>query len=283
MERLRLGIIGHGFVGGAIDTGFALNVDKFIVDPKYDTTIDQLMEFQPNIVFVAVPTPMNYETGEIDPKILATVVHDLYDRKYTGTLVIKSTVTPDHLESYLKYFPGLVYNPEFLTERNANVDFINPPMHIIGTKWFSSFTDTVYAYQQHSLCKECPIISVTPQEASLIKYTINSFLSVKVTFFNEINRLYNAMGLKDFETFTDILKLDERMGQTHMNVPGPDGKPGFGGTCFPKDTNALIKFGEKKGSKLPLLFSAVLENEIDRPEYMVKGSPQIPSWLMKGK
>ena len=97
--------------------------------------------------------------------------------------------------------------------------------------------------------------------ASLIKYTINSWLATKVTFFNELHELHEASGsMSDWESFTEMLSNDPRMGNTHMQVPGPDGKKGFGGHCFPKDTEAFLHYANKKNTDLSVLKKAVSKN-----------------------
>ena len=127
---MKLGIVGHGFVGSAVNQGFTKNVNKYIVDPKYysSNTIESLIQFKPNATFVAVPTPQ-LETGECNTDILQEVLQKL--NKYKGHLVIvKSTVPAYKLQAIQEQCVDLkiVYNPEFLTEKNHVEDFRNPPM-----------------------------------------------------------------------------------------------------------------------------------------------------------
>ena len=99
--------------------------------------------------------------------------------------------------------------------------------------------------------------------ASMLKYTVNSWLATKVAFFNELHELFEQSGSNcTWEQFTDMLQRDHRMGGSHMQVPGPDGQFGFGGTCFPKDTNALLYYAKLTAEKNPLtiLDSAVKSN-----------------------
>ena len=83
--------------------------------------------------------------------------------------------------------------------------------------------------------------------ASLIKYTINSFLSIKVIFFNEMKSIFDNLRFTKDEwlDFTKYLSQDKRIGRFSYDVPGPDGRYGFGGPCFPKDVNALIKYSKE--------------------------------------
>lgn len=262
-NNLKLGIIGAGFVGGSVIAGFNKNVEQFIVDPVYNnSTIQDLLDFEPSITFVCVPTAQQTSHDDVNVSIVRQVLSDLYDRNYKGIVVIKSTITPKHLTAMKKDFGvKIVYNPEFLTEANAHADFINPNMQVLGGKWKDC--DAVEkAYNRHSSVKVVPTYKVDLITASLIKYTINSWLATKVTFFNEIHELFQASGaISDWEQFTDMLASDPRIGDSHMQVPGPDGQKGFGGHCFPKDTNALNYYAKLSGVKLDVLKKVISKNK----------------------
>lgn len=266
MSNLVLGVIGAGFVGGSVINGFDTEtVDMHIVDPhKNDTTIKQLCAAGPHLIFVCVPTPES-KTGEVDVSIAEQVLSEINKHEYNGVVVIKSTITPDHLTRFKKKFKlKLVYNPEFLTEANAHADFINPPMQILGGKWRDC--DWVEkAYVRHSKVKIVPTFKTDLITASLLKYTINSYLATKVTFMNEIYELHQASGAgSSWEQFTDMLQRDSRIGNSHLQVPGPDGKFGFGGHCFPKDTSGLLAFAQKHDVDLDVLAKAVSKNKKQR-------------------
>ena len=110
------------------------------------------------------------------------------------------------------------------------------------------------------------VIQCKPSEAEMIKYLKNVFLSVKVGFFNELESICSEMDI-DYENVRCIATQDKRIGSGHTKVPGHDGKRGFGGTCFPKDTNALAKFAEENVVLAPILNAVIKRNEeIDRPE-----------------
>ena len=243
---MKLGIVGHGFVGTAVDHGFTKDVQKFIVDPKHNSTntIEDLIAFRPDAVFVAVPTPM-LETGECNTEILEGVMQQLNNSK--GLLVIvKSTVPAYRLQAIQEQCINLrtVYNPEFLTEKNYIEDFRHPAMHVFGG--INADTDAVEKlYLEHSDCKECPVYKTDMVTASMVKYCLKSFLATKVTFMNEMyDVLKNAKG-SDWNTFAKIVQTDPRIGVTHMRVPGNDGQRGYAGSCFPKDTNALAWFARE--------------------------------------
>ncbi len=255
---MKLGIIGHGFVGKAVDNGFNREVEKYIVDPKYgDKTIESVIAAGVKTVFVCVPTPMS-EGGEIDISIVSSVLElldQLGDQDKKILTILKSTVTPQHVKNFETTYSNLdmVYNPEFLTEKNYLEDFIKPTMHVLGGK--EEFTKLVEKlYLEHSQCHECPVFHMDGVTASFIKYTMNTFLAMKVIYFNQMYDVFKAMNSEtSWETFISIVGEDPRMGNTHMMVPGNDGRRGFGGSCFPKDTEALIAFAKEQGADFTLL------------------------------
>jgi len=193
---------------------------------------------------VAVPTPQ-LESGECNTEILETVMQQLNNSK--GLLVIvKSTVPAYKLQKIQEECINLkiVYNPEFLTEKNYINDFVNPPMHVFGG--INADTDAVEKlYLEHSDCKECPVYKTDMVTASMVKYCINSFLATKVTFMNEMYDVLRAARGADWNTFTKIIANDPRIGKSHMRVPGNDGQRGYAGSCFPKDTAALAWFARE--------------------------------------
>jgi len=243
---MKLGIVGHGFVGTAVDHGFTRDIQKFIVDPKHNSTntIEDLIKFKPDATFVAVPTPQ-LESGECNTEILEGVMQQLNTSK--GLLVIvKSTVPAYKLQKIQEECINIriVYNPEFLTEKNYIDDFVNPAMHVFGG--MNKDTDAVEKlYLEHSDCKECPVYKTDLITASMVKYCINSFLATKVTFMNEMYDVLKAARGADWNTFTNIIANDPRIGKSHMRVPGNDGQRGYAGSCFPKDTAALAWFARE--------------------------------------
>lgn len=257
---MNLGIIGRGFVGSAVANGFNKDCNQIIVDPKYtDNTIEDVLDCK--LVFVCVPTPVS-EDGSCNTTIANDVLTELNRLQYKGVVVIKSTIIPDYLHEFKKEFElKIVYNPEFLTEANANEDFKNPPFQVFGGKWRDCEV-VEKAYLRHSSVRIVPTFKVDLTTASLLKYTINSWLATKVTFFNELKQLHElGSSMVSWEQFTDMLSRDERMGNSHMKVPGPDGQPGFGGHCFPKDTEALLHYANKKNIKMSVLRKAVSTNK----------------------
>jgi len=235
-KKINIAIIGHGFVGKAVDYGFPdTSCNKFIIDPKYQNEIKDLTKYDIDFAFVCVPTPMN-NNGSIDSSIIENVLDDI--SKYTdATIIVKSTVIPDVIDNLDFDF---VYNPEFLTENNANQDFVNPSLHVLGGP--ANLTTKVEdLYNKYSLCKPCPVHHMRPIDASFVKYGVNCFLATKVLWFNQFFDIIEKAG-GNFNKIIGAITNDERIDKSHTTVPGFDGKRGYGGACFPKDTNAFLSY-----------------------------------------
>lgn len=231
----KIGVVGHGFVGQAVENAFRKDFcEVLIADPKYDTCVDDVTEC--GVVFVCVPTPMG-DDGEVDASIVVDVVEELLI--YSDcTIVIKSTVTPMHLEQFASN-SRVIYNPEFLTEANAKDDFINAKFHVLGGD-LTKCMELEYLYKVFSHCSiDAKFFIMSMIEASFVKYGINTFLATKVTFFNQLKDECDKWNA-NFDTVRGAIGGDRRIGRSHTQVPGPDGKRGFGGACFPKDTAALL-------------------------------------------
>lgn len=267
-SKFKLAIVGHGFVGKAVDFGFEhAAVKKLLIDPKYGSTIDDLEAFQPNLTFICVPTPMK-DNGRVD----ATAVEDavlkaLYHTN--GGVALKSTVTPDVLERLLntistedkKYLNRFVYNPEFLTESNAMNEFVNQPFMILGGE--AGACQALQNLYHDFSCVHCDnYIHMSALEASVAKYTVNSFLALKVAFFNQIYDLCDEYALFYTAVLRGVL-ADPRIGHSHTKVPGFDMKRGFGGACLPKDTKAITSITDS----LTLIEEAIKVNNKLRINY----------------
>jgi UDPglucose 6-dehydrogenase len=260
----KIGIIGLGFVGGAIknamDHGWPEQL--VLVDPAkgYTNTIEDLKECSG--VFICVPSPQG-DDGSCDTSILESVLKQLKAINYTGVIISKCTAPPLVYEQLNEGFPNLVHAPEFLTAANADRDYINGKFAIIGGSVlaYQREAERIIRIGQQGLGENVKYCSIG--EASLAKYTINCFMSTKVIFMNELQQLASSMEL-DYNKITDMVKMDHRIGNSHMQVPGPDGAFGFGGACFPKDTSAMLKFAEQQGVPMNVLDAAVKKNTLLR-------------------
>ena len=167
---------------------------------------------------------------------------------------------------------GVNFMPEFLTEANWENDFVENKSWIVGLddlceenqKKFSKLFKMVKATGKikSSVCHFC-----STDEAEMIKYTRNCFLATKVSFFNEIEQFCKKKGMS-YEVVRILVGLDKRVGSSHTAVPGPDGKRGFGGTCFPKDMGSLMYQMQAGANLESYIIEAALarNNQVDRPE-----------------
>ncbi len=262
-NKKKIAIIGHGFVGKATDWGFDINVEKLVIDPRYKNETKDLLDFKPDFIFVCVPTPMGND-GNQNSEIITKVLSDISSFGGNAITIIKSTVLPDILIRLKEINERIIYNPEFLREKHASEDFINSELIILGgERNIASKVSELYI--THSRCECRDHIFVDLLTASLIKYTINTFLATKVVFFNEIFSLFKNLKQEDtWEKFISTVSLDSRIGKSHMMVPGHDGRFGFGGACFPKDSSALLKYTKKNSKKLSVLTAAIETNNTIR-------------------
>ena len=263
---MKIGIIGYGFVGEALASAFKNNVEIFKVDPKLNTNIDDLKKFSPDTIFICVPTPMDND-GSIDLSILKTVLNDIKQNSFKCLIVIKSTIHPDNIKYVEKVTNNFIYNPEFLREKHAKEDFINSNLIIFGGN--RELADKLsIIYSNYTKCKNKDYVYTDAISASLVKYAMNSFLATKVIFFNEFKDIFDISGTSEsWENFIKIISIDKRIGDSHMDVPGHDGRLGFGGACFPKDTKALYSYSEKIQAPLNLLKKAIELNDKIRKSY----------------
>lgn len=247
-NRFRIGIVGHGFVGQAVEYAFTHPlVDFSLYDPKYNTSIsslkDQSKDEHPQCFFIAAPTPSNDDgsvNGNMVEEAVLTCLNDT-----DALVIVKSTITPNVIDSIYQQIDSekadrFCYNPEFLTEKNAKADFVTAKFHVVGGAP-NAIMECIDIYEIFSGCQSNVYHRMTAYEASFVKYAINSFLSTKITFFNQLYDLVNMYGC-NFNTIVRAVGSDDRVGMGHTRVPGFDGKRGFGGACLPKDTRALLNF-----------------------------------------
>ena len=174
--------------------------------------------------------------------------------------IIKSTCTPGSVEKYISKYPALkiVHSPEFLTERAARLDFINSARIVLGGK----NEDTKKVAKLFRIrFPTTKIIHTDVVTAQFIKYMANTFFAVKVSLMNEMKQAADVLGVS-WEEAIDGFISDGRIGNSHIDVPGHDGKLGFGGKCFPKDLNAFIGCIEKNGIE-PKIMKASWEKNLE--------------------
>ncbi len=268
----RIGIVGRGFVGSAVEFGFSAqtgcDATVRIYDKDPSKSINSLVDTinESEFIFLSVPTPSN-EDGSINIDILDKALEDIsrLNKQKDNIILIRSTVTPGTTRSLQSRFKNLniVFNPEFLTERSAKFDFINQSRFILGGE--NKYTSRVGDLMKWRFGTSTPVIHTDYETAELIKYMNNCFFATKVSFLNEMKMIADKCNA-DWSTAIEGFVRDGRIGHSHLSVPGPDGKYGFGGSCFPKDIQALISFSEDLDLNLPTLQGAWNTNLIVRPE-----------------
>ncbi len=263
---MKVGIIGYGFVGKALANGINKSTKILKIDPNLGTSVEDLVEFKPDIIFICVPTPLKDDLT-LDPSIVFSVIEEIVRHKIDSLVVLKSTILPNFIKDINKKIEKFIYNPEFLREKHADEDFINSSLIVFGgeekeIKEMKSF------YENNTKCISKDYIETDIISASLIKYTINSFLATKVIFFNEVREIFDKSGANEtWSNFIKALAHDKRIGYSHMQVPGPDERLGFGGACFPKDTNAIYNYSKDIEAEFKLLKKVISLNNYLRAEY----------------
>ena len=264
MAKTTVGIIGQGFVGSAIREGLKNYYDILTYDidaSKCNTTHIHVCTMS-DIIFVCIPTPMK-KSGECDTSLLENVVWGIDTEckndpgRNRPTLVIKSTVPPGTTKRINSTtMLDVCFSPEFLTEANSFDDFKNQTRIIIGGR-----TAPKVKTMFRKAFPKIPIIVTKSETAEMVKYFINCFLAAKVSFANEMYQLCEGIGV-DFNKVVEYALYDERIGQSHLSVPGPDGSLGFGGHCFPKDLNAMMYIAEVAGID-PKVLRGIWEKNIE--------------------
>jgi len=259
---MKIGIIGQGYVGSAIKTGFDgfYNIETY---DKYDEEKSTYglpdMVSECEVIFVCVPTPMN-KNGSCNTEVVESVVKEIDELSNKKIIVvIKSTVPPGTTERLHKKYKNLnvIFNPEFLTEANFIDDFKNQTRIILGgTRNGTNKLRQIY----NKVFPTSHIIKTHSTIAELVKYMTNSYLATKVSFANEMYSICEKFNM-DYDKVVEYATLDERLGVTHWSVPGPDGDYGFGGHCFPKDLNALISVADEFDLDIDVLRSVLVTND----------------------
>lgn len=241
--------MGLGFVGGATKKYFASNGQQPLVYDKYKH-IGSLTEVnRAEIVFICVPTPFQPKTGFS----LSAVQSAIKALDGSKIVVIKSSVVPGTTERLQQEYPHhkILFNPEFLREVSAYKDLIHPDRQILG---YTPQSKAV-AKRVLKLLPKAPFTKIMKsREAEMVKYMANTFLALKVVFANEFYELSKALGLNYEEVYLAV-GADKRINHSHLNV-AQDGYRGYGGSCFPKDVNAILELAKNKRVKFDLLNTA---------------------------
>lgn len=293
-----MGVCGKAFASALTTrTSGKLEVVCYDKDPERGLSLcvesnDQISEFRAVFVCVSTPSATSITAnpkGGYDLSAVLDVLKILHNAEYSGDVVLRSTLTPfdvDYLQETLTQVDckfRLHTMPEFLRAATAFEDARNPGRIIFGvcSEWAGLLThEAVKALTPDhplaqmgaflaSIFQGVPVQWVNARNAMLAKCIINSFLATKVVFMHEMYRaLEESLGEMSshtqaiWHTIIDLIKVDPRIGTSHMGAPGSDGKFGYGGACFPKDVTALYNaFKKSSKSGLPLLWSVATSND----------------------
>lgn len=259
-DQPKIGIVGIGFVGGAIKEAMHDACKLVLVDNDPARGTHQFKDlFDCEAIFICVPSPQGND-GRCDTSILESVLECL--QTFNGVIISKCTASPAVYTELNEKYPNLVHAPEFLVAATAVHDYINGTFAFIGGK-VKAYRDQAAEVIKLGQRNLEVIHHCTIAEAAMAKYTINTFLATKVVWMNELYQLCEKMGI-DYNHVIAMASTDRRIGGSHLRVPGPDKAFGFGGACFPKDTAALLKIAEDYNVSLNVLDSAVKKNTLLR-------------------
>ncbi len=225
------------------------------------------------VVLIALPTPPS-EDGSADLAMIDGALRDLADALASGTVVaMKSTVPVGSVARFQTLLDNLgadvavVSNPEFLREGSAIHDFFHPDRIVIGSRSQAATDAMIEVYEP----LDAPIIVTNPPSSEMIKYASNAYLATRITFANALANLCESVGA-DAPAVLDGMGRDNRIG-THFLNPGP----GYGGSCFPKDTKALVSIADEAGYDFSLLRGVIEVNELQLHRVIDKVAAEVPS------
>ena len=259
---MRIGLIGVGVVGYAVYRAFSNKFNVIGYDKQGDFANEANFQevLSSDLIFICVPSP-TYD-GKQDLTILESVINRLKENKFTGVVCIKCTVIPG-TTNRLKRETNLrlTHNPEFLTAAKPYEDFMNQEAIIIG----GEINDTKVVAEAYGEILSVPCIEyfdATITETA--KYMRNVYLAMKVAFANEIYEVCEKLGIP-YEVALEATMSQGGIEPKHFRVPGPDGKRGYSGMCFPKDVRALGEFMRDENLNCHLIRSIEESNQVVRP------------------
>ena len=261
MSKIKVGVLGNGFVGEAITFAFSTLADMYVYDTDPSRCLNDIGSVHNcDFVFVCVPTPM-FEDGSQDLSYVKSAFEKASEKPI---YILKSTVLPGTTMELSKKHPNfkIIFSPEFLTERTAKLDMLTQSRIILGGD-LSLTEKAKVLFNKRFKIKN--IIQTDSKTAELTKYMNNTFFATKVSIMNEFKLLCDKIGANWEDALRGFVS-DGRIGDSHLNVPGHDGKLGYGGTCFPKDINALLSFSKKHNITLNTINGGWNTNLQVRPE-----------------
>lgn len=244
MQEIKtIGVIGGGVVGTATAASYRGSYDVMVYDKIKERSTHNESDIYTfcDIIFICLPTPANPD-GSCNTDALVQFFESLPNYVRTKNLVLRSTVPIGFTRrtAELMRCPNLVHSPEFLTARTATEDAANPRINVVGVPRMGIDENTVplvRLYQQRF--PRTHIHLVHSDESEAVKLAMNGFFAVKVAYWNEMFQLCQKKGIC-YDTVLKTILSEGRVHPLHTQVPGPDGKLGFGGECLPKDLASLV-------------------------------------------
>ena len=252
-----------GFVGGTAFKAFekvngyqihGYDINESLATASLETTCKS------DMVFIAVPTPMDISTGECHLDLVYKSVDQVRSFRKDNWIYVKSTVLPGTTADLAEAYGRVCFNPEFLTEANAYEDFVDLQYQLFGITGkeapdVSLFLD---AYTQQAMkCRDTVFLDATTTE--MIKYTRNCYLATRLSFFNEIKQISDKLGV-DYDILRKWAGKDPRV-QNVYNKVDPE-NPGWGLSCLPKDLNAMKAMARSLGID-PKVMNAAWEKNLE--------------------
>lgn len=239
MEKVKVGIVGVGMVGGAMKKYFEKKESVELYSYDKDKKEGSIKEVNnADIIFICVPTP--WKDAHFDTSIVEDAIKNITGEK---VIVIKSTVSIGTTDRLQKIFSRhhLLFNPEFLTEETADQDMNYPDRQIIG---YASEGGYTYCGKVMHLLPLAPFEAIVPaRQAEAVKLFGNSWFATKVALVNQFADVYKEITGdtdEDFQKVADMMAMDKRIGRTHLRI-WHKGYRGYGGGCLPKDTRCVIE------------------------------------------
>ncbi len=242
---MKIGIAGYGFVGKAHESALKDYHDIIVSDPDKKEYGDLR---HADAIIICVSTPQ-HTTGACN----VNNVYEVIETSPNVPILIKSTISLEGWETLIDAFPNkqLAFSPEFLRAATALEDFQNTETILLGGSntgfWAELFITAM---------GNINVDIATAQELILAKYARNSFLALKVAYFNQINDLCKELTI-DYEQVRKYTTIDDRIGDSHTTITN---ERGFGGHCFPKDTNAFVTSSDRTDKPLTILQEAINYN-----------------------
>jgi len=262
MEKLKIGIIGLGYVGNSIYNSFkSKGANLWAIYDKFKEggigCLEKTLECA--IVFIALPTNFSEETKSFDLEPITETCKFFQNNNYNGIIVIKSTLEPNTCENLCSLHNlKIIHNPEFLSAKTAFEDFHNQKHIVLGkTSKINEELEIIFNFYNHYY-KNSEISICTSTESEMMKIFLNSFYAVKIQFFNEIFFACRDSNV-EYNNVLELMLKNGWINPMHTKVPGTDGKFSYGGMCFPKDTNSLNEFLKRRNLPNKVLEATIKE------------------------